>query len=407
MAPQERLTHFHVPDHLRKPPDVILGLQARYELNPDPGKINAGVGVFRGENGEIFAPSAIAEAQRQIHPGGVDYIGPTGPDEYLGNRKFLTGTARLALGGLADELLEDRKLVLVGTVGGTNAVALAADTIRAIREGVFPLVLGTPTWPNHSQIAAARGLPVITYEHLINDSEYNMPAHLVEIRNAPDNAVVLFHTGKTHNPTGINPQTEDEWRQLARATDGKIALFDTPYAGFGDGLIEDTRPIRIFMEEGITVVVAMSYSKNGGIYGERAGALIIPTGNRTEALQLQRVCNFLARVSYSSPPAHGEAVIANVFSDPELLGRWTRELARAAALLKERRACFAKNAPEFDYVSKQTGLFSLLPLTDLQIEELENEFAIYMPRGGRVNFGGIPTVNIPRFAQAINEVLQM
>lgn len=392
---------FVVPDDLRRPPDPILGLSRLCEQDHRPEKIDAGVGVYRDENGETFTPSAIHIASAQLGLGPVDYLSPSGKEEFLGDRTFIEQTARLVFDRYADELLEQQRLAAIGTPGGTGAVAVAFQLFRTLTPGA-PLIIGTPTWPNHVQIAESQNIHLVTFPHM-RESRYDLAANVSAIRQAAPDALTLFHTGKTHNPTGVNPSSHAQWRDLARAS--RKTLFDTAYAGFGDGLVADTEPIRIFMEEGVPLGVAVSYAKNGGIYNERPGCLLFPMSTRDDALTLQRLLNACARTLYSSPPARGERLIARVLSDPSLFSQWNDELARVSRDLRRRRELFAQALPELSSVAKQTGLFSMLPLHQKQVERLRKEHAVYIPSNGRVNFGGIPQLDIPRFAKAIEAVL--
>ncbi len=395
---------FTVPDHLRKLPDPILGISRLYEQDPRSGKIDAGIGVFKGEDGATFVPSAVKQAIAELGAVPTDYLSPTGEEEYLGERAFLQETARIVFGSAAKKLLDERKLAAIGSPGGTGAVAIVLKTFKELSPDL-PVVIGVPTWPNHIQIAAKVNIQTIQYPHVENN-QYNIDGHVSAIQSAPKDALVLFHTGKTHNPTGMNPTTPGDWRTLARAMNGRLALFDTPYAGFGDDLTRDTEAIRIFMDEGIQVAVAMSYSKNGGIYNKRTGGLLIPMASQADTLELQRLLNSQARTAYSSPPADGEYIMAKVLSSPSLRAQWEKDLAQAAGDLKDRRQLFANELPDYGFVAtRQTGLFSMLPLNPGQVTRLQTEHGVYMSSSGRVNFGGIPQDKIPAFATAIKKVL--
>ena len=58
-----------------------------------------------------------------------------------------------------------------------------------------------------------------------------------------------------------------------------VPFFDCAYQGFVDGVEEDAAPIRLFFDEGFEFLVAQSFSKNMGLYGERIGALHVVAHN--------------------------------------------------------------------------------------------------------------------------------
>jgi aspartate/tyrosine/aromatic aminotransferase len=53
-----------------------------------------------------------------------------------------------------------------------------------------------------------------------------------------------------------------------------IPFFDSAYQGFATGDLEkDAWPIRYFIQQGFQMIIAQSFAKNMGLYGERVGAL--------------------------------------------------------------------------------------------------------------------------------------
>ncbi|MBM3494016.1 MAG: aminotransferase class I/II-fold pyridoxal phosphate-dependent enzyme, partial [Armatimonadetes bacterium] len=47
------------------PPDPILGITEAYLADPNPGKVNLGVGVYLDEGGKVPILRCVAEAQRR------------------------------------------------------------------------------------------------------------------------------------------------------------------------------------------------------------------------------------------------------------------------------------------------------------------------------------------------------
>ena len=61
------------------------------------------------------------------------------------------------------------------------------------------------------------------------------------------------------------------------------------------------------------------------------------------------------------------------------------------------------NSDRFDFLTKHRGMFSLLGLSDDQVRELREDFAIYMVGGGRINIAGLPDEGLDKLAAAIVE----
>lgn len=74
-----------------------------------------------------------------------------------------------------------------------------------------------------------------------------------------------------HNPTGIDP-TKEQWKKIAEVVKKRklLPFFDCVYHGLATGDIEnDTWPVRYFVEQGIELLSAQSFSKNFGLYGKK------------------------------------------------------------------------------------------------------------------------------------------
>lgn len=384
------------------PGDRILAVNAAYKEDARPQKLNAAVGIYYGPDGKEFIFPSIEEARKMLDFGQVNYLNAAGEPV------FIEETAKL-LFGENTLFIKEKRMATLGTVGGTNALAMFADFL-ALTEPQTHLLIGKPAWANHEPIFRHRKIPFLTYPHL-KGHEYHFEAHVEAIQKAPKATVVFLQSGLTHNPTGVNPASDEMWRILAKACRGKRVFFDTPYVGFGENLVSDTKAIRIFLEEEIPIAIAMSYSKNAGLYKERVGALLIPTETPEEAKLLQGYLNQRARVVYSTPPAFGERMVAKLLRTPALRKKWEEELHFVSSDLCHRRELLAQAlGKSFDFVRKQHGLFSLLFDTSseekavevsLFVKRLAREKAIYMTEDGRINIGGIPEKEVERFGREI------
>ena len=96
-----------------------------------------------------------------------------------------------------------------------------------------------------------------------------------------------------------------------------LPFLDMAYQGLGRGVAEDAFAIRLFAAELPEALVAVSCSKNFGLYRERVGTLhvICETPEAADAALSQLVR--IARTIYSMPPDHGAAIVQR---DPERCG---------------------------------------------------------------------------------------
>jgi len=83
------------------------------------------------------------------------------------------------------------------------------------------------------------------------------------------------------------------------------------------------------------------------------------------------------------------------------------ELEVMRASMVEKRTLLAKalgegtGSPEFDYLSDQSGMFSLLKLSHAEIDAARLQHGVYIVHDGRINIAGLPLVRIPDFVNAI------
>jgi len=108
------------------------------------------------------------------------------------------------------------------------------------------------------------------------------------LNNAPRGSIILLQSC-AHNPTGVDP-TKDQWREIASvvAKNELVPFFDSTYSGFASGDLEnDNFPIRLFYEAGLQMIVAQSFSKTLGLYGERIGSVHFVTKSDDVAARIK------------------------------------------------------------------------------------------------------------------------
>src|SRR2546423_151356 len=79
--------------------------------------------------------------------------------------------------------------------------------------------------------------------------------------------------------------------------------------------------VRLFVEQGFELLVAQSYAKNFGLYGERAGCfhfVAAPVEGQEVAGRVASQLAILQRSEISNPPAYGARIASRVLNDPRL-----------------------------------------------------------------------------------------
>ena len=96
----------------------------------------------------------------------------------------------------------------------------------------------------------------------------------------------------------------------------RLAPFiDIAYQGLGSGIAEDAFGIRLFCAELPEVAVAVSCSKNFGLYRERTGCLHVISESPASGDAILSHLVRIARSIYSMPPDHGAAIVNEILAD--------------------------------------------------------------------------------------------
>ena len=387
----------------RVPGDPILGLMDAYRADRNPAKLDLGVGVYKDAHGLTPIPRAVklAELTLQQSEATKSYIGGHG-DALFGRL-----LSQLVLGA-DNPLLEDRAAA-TQTPGGTGALRLSAEFIAHCLPG-RGIWLSDPTWPIHESIFAAAGLRVGHYPYVGADNQLNVEAMLAALSHVPKGDVVLLHAC-CHNPTGFD-LTADDWMRVLAVVKARelLPLIDFAYQGFGDGLEEDAWAVRLFAAELPELLITSSCSKNFGLYRERTGALIVCAETPVKLQDVRSQLAFLARNLWSTPPAHGAAVVANILADSELHTLWMDELDSMRQRIVSLRAGLVEAlqahglAERFAHINQQRGMFSYTGLSAQQVQRLRDEFSVYMVGSGRANMAGLDANRLDQLANAIARV---
>jgi aspartate aminotransferase len=391
-------------------PDAIMALMQQCKADPNPDKIDLGVGVYKDASGETTILRAVKQAEKQLWEKETtkSYVGTRG------NEDFRHAMLDMMLGGDSgkiDPALLNRT-ASAQAAGGSGALRLGAEIIKSAAPDATVWV-STPTWANHIPLISSAGLKMEKYpyynrETLGVDFE-DMLAHLEAKAKAGD--VVLVH-GCCHNPTGAD-LSPAEWDRLADflKEKGLTPYIDLAYFGLGRGMAEDTYGLRKIVEICPEVVIAASCSKNFALYKERVGLIAIVCKDDAAAEIARSQLGATQRKIISMPPDHGAKLVADILGDTELRAMWVDELTEMRERMRDlrRQLSDALNVQGGEVIAAavkdQNGMFSTLPLSVDQARKLRSDYSIYMTDSGRINIAGTNDQNIPRLAEAILAVL--
>ncbi|KAJ8729207.1 hypothetical protein PYW08_000788 [Mythimna loreyi] len=389
------------------PPDVILGITEAYKRDTDPKKVNLGVGAYRDDAGKPHILPSVRKAEENLFNRHMNH-------EYApiaGDATFTNAVAKLALGE-DSPALRNKTNCTVQSLSGTGALRLGLEFVTKHYGGVKELWLPNPTWGNHPQICNMISLPHKKYRYYDPKTHgFDLNGACEDITKMPEGSIILLHAC-AHNPTGVDPKPE-EWKQLSQVIKDQKVLpfFDMAYQGFATGNVDnDAFAVRLFEKEGHHIMLAQSFAKNMGLYGERVGALTFLCPDQETAAKMMSQVKIMIRTIYSNPAINGARIVSEILNNPELNQMWlsdVKEMAdRIISMRKELRDGIEGrgNPQKWNHITDQIGMFCYTGLKPNQVERLTKEFHIYLTKDGRISVAGISSKNVDYVAEAIHKV---
>lgn len=387
-------------------PDPILGLSAAFRADPNPNKIDLGVGVYKDEQGNTPIVGAVAQAQLRLLETETSktYITPQGVQGYI------DGMLELLLGKGNQAVLGNR-VAAVQAPGGCGALRILAELLKRCNDNAKVWV-SDPTWANHIPLIGNAGLELATYPYFDkNTASIKFDEMLATLKTIPKGDVVLLHAC-CHNPTGAD-LTQAQWRQVAEVAQqqGWLPFIDSAYLGFGDDLETDAFGMRLMVESVPEVIIAASCSKNFGLYRERVGLAVMVTENSAQTPIVQSQIQAIARGIYSMPPSYGGALVDIILHDEALKASWVAEVDEMRNRMRDLRSLLVNKLAEngaqkdFSFVNQQKGMFSFLCISTEQVKAVRADHSVYFVDSSRVNIAGINLTNVDALAKALVSVL--
>lgn len=388
------------------PPDAILGLTDAFRQDPNPKKVNLGVGVYKDAAGQTPVLPSVKAAEERLYA-------KEATKSYLpidGSPAYARATQALLFG--ADHpIVTHSRAATAQTPGGTGALRVAADFLHSVSPHAA-IWMSNPTWANHQAIFEAAGMRVGSYPYYdAIHHKVDFGSMMAKLEEIPSGDVVLLH-GCCHNPTGMD-LTREQWTQVGDLLRDRqlLPLIDFAYQGFAVGLEEDAQGIRTLAGKVDELLVCSSFSKNFGLYNERAGALTLVAQDRDAAEAARSHIKRAIRVNYSNPPAHGGLVVETVLTSPDLRQQWEGEVTEMRNRINDMRHLFVETlnqkgvTQDFSFITQQRGMFSFSGLTREQVERLRREHAVYIVGSGRISVAGMTEANMDHLCESIAAVI--
>lgn len=306
---------------------------------------NATVGSLLGEDGKLIVLPSISDELKKL--GSHDFA------EYA------------PIAGLPSFLEAAKKAVYldhqpschfeaVATPGGTGAIR---NAIQNYTQRGHIVLTSDWHWGPYVTISQELERTLDIYSLFKDDGSYNTDAldsKLKEVFEKQDKVLIILNT-PSHNPTGYSLTLED-WDNLLKVLkkytekDSKkiILLVDVAYLDFAG----DANEARAFLPrlenlpENLLPLIAFSMSKSYTMYGMRSGALMCLSPNKGITDEFKLVNSFSNRGTWSNGTRSAMTILANIFSDQNLLGKVKTQREEALSILQSRGEIFTKAIEE-------------------------------------------------------------
>jgi aromatic-amino-acid transaminase len=388
------------------PRDPILGLNEQFNADPNPAKVNLGVGVYYDDNGKLPLLQCVQAAEKQM----MDTPKPRGYLPIDGIAAYDAAVKGLVFGADSEPVTSGR-VATVQAIGGTGGLKVGADFLKHLNPNAKVLI-SDPSWENHRALFSNAGFTVENYPYYdAANRGVNFAGMLAALNSAAAGTIVVLHAC-CHNPTGYDI-TPAQWDQVIAAVKARdlVPFLDMAYQGFGHGIAEDGAVIGKFVAAGLSFLVSTSFSKSFSLYGERVGALSVLCNSKEEADRVLSQLKIAIRTNYSNPPIHGGTIVATVLNTPELRALWEQELGEMRVRIKSMRQKLVDGlkaagvTADMSFITTQIGMFSYSGLNKDQMVRLRNEFGVYGTDTGRMCVAALNSKNIDYVCASIAKVL--
>ena len=388
------------------PRDPILGLIEQFNADPNPAKVNLGVGVYYDDKGKLPLLNCVQAAEKQM----MESPKPRGYLPIDGIAAYDAAVKALVFGADSEPVKSARVATAQG-IGGTGGLKIGADFLKKLSPDAKVLI-SDPSWENHRGLFTQAGFVVETHPYYDAEKRgVNFDGMLAALNAAVPGTIVVLHAC-CHNPTGYDITTA-QWDQVIAAVKarGLTPFLDMAYQGFGHGITEDGAVIGKFVDAGLNFLVSTSFSKSFSLYGERVGALSVLCASKEEAERVLSQLKLVIRTNYSNPQIHGGTVVAMVLNTPDLRVQWEQELAEMRVRIKAMRQKLVDGLKaagvkqDMSFITSQIGMFSYSGLTKDQMVRLRSEFGVYGLDSGRMCVAALNSQNIDYVCASIAKVL--
>lgn len=383
--------------------DPIIYLMIACAKDNHPKKVDVSVGVYQSEKGDLNYVFPSVKAAKKLlleNDPGHCYTLMSGIPQYL-------TSAQTTIFGEPKE-----NVTSIQAVAGSGALHLAFTLLKSV--GYSDVFIGTPSWSNYKGMIEHIGGRYFEYPYYNEKTRsVDMDSVTKALNEAPAKSVFVMQA-VCHNPTGCD-LTHSQWKTIFDIIQSKdiFLVFDIAYQGLSSGNIhEDAWAIREAYLRKMEFIACQSYSKNLGLYSERAGCTHVCSWDLANKSTISSKLVAVSRNEVSFAPAFGARVATLVQTDPKLKEMWTEDVLNVGKRLQDVRKksldwfVELQTPGNWNHILELSGLFWYSGLSALQTEKLIEEYHIYALSNGRVNVAGLNDSNIEYFCRSVDDIVR-
>ncbi|KAJ5325336.1 aspartate aminotransferase cytoplasmic [Penicillium brevicompactum] len=354
-----------------------------HDADPYEQKVNLTTEEYKDRNGDLWVLPVVRQTELELI---MDTSLTHGKSTMWGNGEFIKAAQDMLFGTPSAELRS--KVASIQTVSGTGACHIGA---KLLCDSLKPNTIWT--LPDRSGV---------DFDGMINALK----------TRARRNDVICLHSC-AHSSSGLD-LTLEQWVELGKVCQkiGIFPFFDSAYQGFASGDPDaDVWAIRCFVELGLEVCVAQSFSRSFGLSGERVGCLHVVLNSSAQRQSVFGRLYHYQRGLTSTPPTYGANIVSTILTSESLYRAWRIDLKSMTDRIQKLRLglyneLIKRRVPgSWEYLLIQRGMFAHTKLSKQQVELLRTEYHIYIMSTGRISLPALNAQNIEWVAGAINEVV--
>src|ERR1700712_2777934 len=141
------------------PRDPILGLNEQFNADPNPAKVNLGVGVYFDDNGKLPLLQCVQAAEKMMMeaPKARGYLPIDGIAAY-------DKAVQALVFGAESAAVKDGRIATIQAIGGTGGLKVGADLLKRMSPDAKVLI-SDPSWENHRALFEGAGFVVEQYPY--------------------------------------------------------------------------------------------------------------------------------------------------------------------------------------------------------------------------------------------------